>query len=1041
MTVRLALCGELTVTRDGEELTGPRLGTRKARVFLAALAAAPGTGVATGRLAEIVWPDRPPRDPQGNLATLASRLRKVVGDGLVDAGPASYTLGRGVELDLDAADRLAAVAATRLAQGEATLAVAAATRALDLLGERDDLAEECGGTWADGLRHRAAELRRESRHLRAAAATVTGQSDVARASAAAAVDADPYDERAHRDLMVALVHAGRATAALELYAALAARLADELGTDPDPETQRLQIATLRGEPVGPPVAGAAARSPAVLVGREEETGLLDRAWSEAAQGRPSLVVVSGVPGIGKSRLLAETCAAATASGGLVLSTRCRPGERSLFLQPFVEVLRPVLLALPEPTLRTLLGGHLPAWTRLIPELGELFGLVPAPEVSHELARRRSFDAVVAVVAGLAARQPVLLAVDDLQYGADVTADVVAHLATHLGVSPVLIVAALRTEGLPSLAHLSSLGETVVLGPLRPSAVDALATAAGFGARSGEVQARTLGHPLSVVSSLQALASGTVGVPDDIAGAVAGQLDRLDDEPSRVVAAASVLGTRVEPLLLAGLVERAEVEVVLTCEQLVGAGLMASSGEMYDFANDLVQEAVLATLPRPLAVAYHRRAADLTADRPEQMARHAHEAGQPERAAGGYLEAGRRARRAAALEDAVVLLGLAEVDAGVTDDLGLQAAVLLERARVNEVKADFAAAERDLFAARDITGPRADPRLRMRMTRMLAGDITVARHRPLAEVIGHSEEGLRLAAELGDAVAESEFRTRLVVLDATRLRLTDARSRAESGVLAARLTTFPEVVARSLDGLKAVHAYCGDTAALRVVLDELIPLLADLRLPWLRQWALLESSLVPAGSSDWPEARRRVDAALEVNREIGYGAYTGFYRAHRGWLARLSGDLEAATDDGRRSVAETSPADHPWWYATAVGSYASTLLELGRREEAAELCLVGLGALGDEAGAAYRLRCLAPFAAATGEGLVEADRLLAGVQAPPGQAWVAGADVYDAIGSAWLDAGEPGRAAAALRPLLEATAHSWREVHERAARTISSGRPA
>ena len=61
MTVRLALCGDLTVTRDGEELTGPRLGTRKARVFLAALAAQhEGTGVATDRLAEIVWPDRPP---------------------------------------------------------------------------------------------------------------------------------------------------------------------------------------------------------------------------------------------------------------------------------------------------------------------------------------------------------------------------------------------------------------------------------------------------------------------------------------------------------------------------------------------------------------------------------------------------------------------------------------------------------------------------------------------------------------------------------------------------------------------------------------------------------------------------------------------------------------------------------------------------------------------------------------------------------------------------------------------------------------------
>jgi len=1025
------------VTHDGQELAGPRLGTRKARVLVAALAAARGTPVPTDRLVEAIWPDGPPRDPQGNIATLASRLRKVVGDGFVEPGIASYALGRVVDLDVDLAGELVVSAAARLGRLEPTLALASASRALDLLGDDNALAEECGGAWADGLRRQAAELRRDARHLLAAAATATGQAELARESATTATNADPYDERAHRDLIIALVRDGRQTAALEQYAGLAARLADELGTDPDPETQRLHVTILRGEQPGRPPARASARRTGALVGREEEVGLLDRAWSAASSGKPSLILVAGIPGIGKTRLLEEVSSLATSSGGLVLATRCRPGERSLFLQPFVEVLRPVLLALPETTLRTLLGGHLPACARLLPELAELFGLDPPPEVSHELARRRSFDAVVAVVTGLAERQPVLLVLDDLQDAADVTADLVAHLTARLAGSPVLVVAAARTEALPALAHLTAVDAPMLLGPLPPSAVGALAMAAGFGERADEVQARSLGHPLSVVASLEALASGTAGLPHDIAGAVVGRLGRLEPEPARVVAAASVLGTRVEPLVLAQLVDCPEIDVVLTCEQLVRAGLMAPAGAGYDFANDLVQEAVLATVPPPLGLAYHRRAADLLADRPEQMARHAHEAGEPGRAARGYLEAGRRARRAAALDDALVLLGLAEADAGATEDTGLRAAVLLERARVNEVRADLAAAERDVLAARATAGSTADPRLRMRITRMLGGDITVGRRRPLQEVVGHNEQGLRLAAELGDAVAESIFCSRLAVLDATQLRLTDARIRAESGVLAARATRFPEVVARSLDGLKAVHAYCGDAAALQVVLDELLPLLTDLRFPWLAQWALLESALVPAASGHWAEACRRVDAALEVNRETGYGAYTGFYRAQRGWLARLSGDLDAATDDGRRSVAETSAADHPWWFAAAAGAYATTLLELGRTDEAAEFCLTGLSALGDEAGAAYRLRCLAPLAAATGEGLAEADRLLAGVQAPPGHAWVGGADVYDAVAAAWLTAGEPERATAAVRPLLEATRGSWRGVHERAVQRTSA----
>src|SRR5689334_12819116 len=125
MTVRLTLCGTLTVTRLDEVLAGPRLGTRKARVLLAALAAAPRGGVTLDRLTEAVWQDRPPRDPQGNLATLASRLRKVLGDGLIEPGPASYALARGVVLDVDEADDLVAAAVSRLARGEATLAVAA----------------------------------------------------------------------------------------------------------------------------------------------------------------------------------------------------------------------------------------------------------------------------------------------------------------------------------------------------------------------------------------------------------------------------------------------------------------------------------------------------------------------------------------------------------------------------------------------------------------------------------------------------------------------------------------------------------------------------------------------------------------------------------------------------------------------------------------------------------------------------------------------------------------------------------------------------
>ena len=1020
-------CRTLTVTRDDTELSGPRLGTRKARVLVALLTAARGAPVTTHRLAELIWPDAPPRDPQANLATLASRLRRVAGDDVVVPGASSYALGPRVELDLDVAEGHLATARARLRNGEPTLAVASAGRALDLLGD-GRLADEYGA-WAEALQREATERCRVARHLLARAATVSGRPDLALSAATDAATADPLDERAHRDVMRALVADGRPSAALETYAQLGARLADELGVDPDQETQRLHLAILRGDSLDESPAAPRTASSGVLVGREPELAALDGAWAEAAAGHGSLVLVVGVPGIGKTRLLDETAALATRTGGVVLETVCRPGERSLFLQPFLDVLRPVLLTMPVSGLATLLGPHLATWGRLLPELGEVLELPSEPDVSHELARRRSFDAVVAVLAGLATRGPLLVVLDDLQYAADVTADLLGHLRSRLASSPVLLVAGVRSESLPLLGQVTAQARMLYLDLLQPSAVHALAVAAGFAGRAAEVQARTQGHPLSVVASLQALASGTAGIPDGIADAVAGQLARIDAELAEVGRAASVLGTRVEPLLVGGLLGRAEVDVAVACGRLATAGLMGLHEGRYAFVNDLVRDAVLAGVPEPIAVAYHRRAADLMADRPEAMAGHAHAAGEPARAAGGYLHAGRTARRAAALHDAIALLSLALEDARAAGDTALEATVLLERARAHEACAAYEPAEDDAFVARVLVAGTRESRLELRSLRVLGGDVSVGRGRSLDEVVGHNNAGALRAGELGDTVGAAVFRTRIVIIECSRLRLAEAHQLATAGVAEARRSGSDEALARSLDGLKTVHAYLGDATTLASLLDELLPLLQRLGVTWLQQWAVLESALVAASAGEWPRALARVDRALELNRETGYDAYAGYFRAQRAWLARLSGDLETALADGRDAVAHASPTAHPWWYASAVGVQATTLLELGRWDEAASLSATGLAALGAEAGAAYRLRCLAPLAAATGDRVEEVDALLAAVSTPTGSGWVTGADVYGAMATAWTRVGELERARAAVSPLLAATgAGRWDAVH-------------
>jgi hypothetical protein len=101
--------------------------------------------------------------------------------------------------------------------------------------------------------------------------------------------------------------------------------------------------------------------------------------------------------------------------------------------------------------------------------------------------------------------------------------------------------------------------------------------------------------------------------------------------------------------------------------------------------------------------------------------------------------------------------------------------------------------------------------------------------------------------------------------------------------------------------------------------------------------------------------------------------------------------------------------------------ATTLLEVGETAEAVELLEAARAAAQQDGSQAYRLRCLAPLAEATGahEVLIEATALLAQISAPAGSAWFWGGDAYMSVARAWLAAGEPAQARLALAPLLDA----------------------
>ena len=233
------------------------LGSRKARLALHLLALAGGQVVSSAALADALWGDTPPAKPDDQLAVLVSRLRSVLGRDRIEHRDHGYLL-RCDWLDAAELAGLTEEIDRRRGAGHMMGAAAAARVALSLI--HGDGPVPLPGEWAQLKR---ADLERLIRHARQVAATAlldAGDWMAAADAASTALERDPYDEAALRVLLRAQVMGGQVAAALAAYASARERLADELGTDPSPETEALQLAILRGELV-PRGTGPGSRLP------------------------------------------------------------------------------------------------------------------------------------------------------------------------------------------------------------------------------------------------------------------------------------------------------------------------------------------------------------------------------------------------------------------------------------------------------------------------------------------------------------------------------------------------------------------------------------------------------------------------------------------------------------------------------------------------------------------------------------------------------------------------------------------------------------
>ncbi|HWC67592.1 MAG TPA: BTAD domain-containing putative transcriptional regulator, partial [Acidimicrobiales bacterium] len=274
--VRIRLFGGLDV--DG--IPAHDIGSRKARTLLKALAVARGHRVTIDALTEILWPGALPAHPVEQVQVLVSRLRATLGSECITRTDAGYALHY-AWLDVDELEARTTEAANRLAAGGITGARAAAAAAVHLAAGRFLPDED--GEWAEQARRVVERTVARARLIGAEAALSAGDAAGGAELAAAALDHDPYDERALRAVMAAHAHAGRPASALAVYASCRERLAEDLGVSPTAETEHLHAAILRdewvpGEIPPPSEQAGAGRSPtgaAPFAGRAAVLAALD----------------------------------------------------------------------------------------------------------------------------------------------------------------------------------------------------------------------------------------------------------------------------------------------------------------------------------------------------------------------------------------------------------------------------------------------------------------------------------------------------------------------------------------------------------------------------------------------------------------------------------------------------------------------------------------------------------------------------------------------------------------------------------------------
>ncbi len=365
-----------------------------------------------------------------------------------------------------------------------------------------------------------------------------------------------------------------------------------------------------------------------LVGRMAEMESIKQAIAAAKSGQGRVVAISGEPGIGKSRLAKELELLARDEGFRFAKGKCYSYATSVAYLPFIRQLNTLFeigekdsVAQKKEKIQEKL--HALDLNDHEPFLGSLLG-VHYPEVEDldpEKRKRKTFEGIGLVFDRIAAKQPLALAFEDLQWGDSLSQELLEQIVEHMSDKPLLICCDYRPElALPFIAK--PYVANLFLPKLDNREVFQMASAlAGVADVSDQVldklMERTEGNPLFIEEVTRHLISrrlvrregenlvpgkrfGKMTLPTTIAGVVLGRIDKLPEEHRRVLQYAAVVGKEFDRDVLENLSKAAPESIqnsLDTLEHFEGLlyGKHVEGRKIYEFNSTTTHEAAYGTL--------------------------------------------------------------------------------------------------------------------------------------------------------------------------------------------------------------------------------------------------------------------------------------------------------------------------------------------------------------------------------------------------------------------------------------------------------------